>query len=189
MGWEENIKQHQFTSDQSREEAAKNGAKGGIKSGQSRRQKRMFMDTARKVLKMRPDIDRKTLEKMGYTDKSDPQIRLIIVLALAQKAMKGDAKSAALLMEMVGEDSASIAAQERIELEREKMMLSVGGAMRNPNGEQIADDDPDETTTDDGPMIDLSRLTDDELRQYEAVCQMIRDKCEVKRNDETPETV
>ncbi len=184
MGWEENIKQHQFTSDQSREEAAKNGAKGGVKSGQSRRQKRMFMDTARKVLKMKPDIDRKTLAKMGYTDKADPQIRLIIVLSLAQKAMKGDAKSAALLMEMVGEDSASIAAQERIELEREKMMLSVGGAMRNPNGEQDDGTDPDEQSADEGPMIDLSKLTDDELRQYEAVCQMLRDKCEVKRNED-----
>ena len=124
VGWEENIKQHQFTSDQSHEEAAKNGSKGGKKSGQSRRQKRVFMDTARKVLKMKPQIDRKTLEKMGYTGDADPQVALIIVMAMAQKAMKGDVRSAALLMEMIGEDATSVAAQERLELEREKMRLN-----------------------------------------------------------------
>ncbi len=124
MGWEENIKQHQFTSDQSREEAAKNGSKGGKKSGQSRRRKKIFMDTARKVLKMKPKIDRKTLEKMGYSGDADPQVALIIVMAMAQKAMKGDTRSAALLMEMIGEDATSVAAQERIELEREKMRLN-----------------------------------------------------------------
>lgn len=124
VGWEENIKQHQFTSDQSREEAAKNGSKGGKKSEQSRRQKRIFMDTARKVLKMKPNVDRKTLEKMGYSGDADPQVALIIVMAMAQKAMKGDARSAALLMEMIGEDATSVAAQERLELEREKMRLN-----------------------------------------------------------------
>ena len=124
VGWEENIKQHQFTSDQSREEAAKNGSKGGKKSGQSRRQKRVFMDTARKVLKMKPQIDRKTFEKMGYSGDADPQVALIIVMAMAQKAMKGDVRSAALLMEMIGEDATSVAAQERLELEREKMRLN-----------------------------------------------------------------
>ena len=82
------------------------------------------MDTARKVLKMKPNVDRKTLEKMGYSGDADPQVALIIVMAMAQKAMKGDVRSAALLMEMIGEDATSVAAQERLELEREKMRLN-----------------------------------------------------------------
>ena len=39
-----------FTSDQSREKAAKNGAAGGIASGKARREKKTLADALRKVL-------------------------------------------------------------------------------------------------------------------------------------------
>lgn len=47
---EQNIKPYEFTSDQSREEAAKNGAKGGIASGKARRERRLIADILRGVL-------------------------------------------------------------------------------------------------------------------------------------------
>lgn len=151
---------------------------GGIKSGEARRRKKQFRETAAMVLEMKPDIDAKVLRKMGYTKSAAPTTQLIMVLALAQKAMKGDVKAAALLLEMTGEDARSTAARDRLEIEREKMLLSVGGAIRAEDVEQDQRiiREPDE------PMIDLSTLTDDELAQYQAACELVRKKGEVKEN-------
>ena len=44
MANDENIAAYRFTSDQSREEAAKNGRKGGIASGEAKRRKKALSD-------------------------------------------------------------------------------------------------------------------------------------------------
>ena len=68
MANEQNLKP--FTSDQSREEATKNGRKGGIASGEARRRSKSFKEAAEYVLNQlvdRKDKDGNVLDKItGY---------------------------------------------------------------------------------------------------------------------------
>lgn len=94
-----------FTSEQSHEEAKKNGSKGGIASGVARRRKRSMRDAAEYYLSL-PVMDKKAIsrfEKDGIeTDDIDNQMAIIV--GLARTAMRGDSKAAKLLMEMLGEN-------------------------------------------------------------------------------------
>lgn len=82
-----------FTSEQSREEAVKNGAKGGIKSGEVRRARRDI----RKALEA-------LLEK-DYQDKSGNVMSGTEAIALKQmeKAMKGDSRAFEIIRDTIGQ--------------------------------------------------------------------------------------
>ena len=82
-----------FTSDQSHEEAVKNGAKGGIRSGEVRRQKRDL----RRALEI-------LLEK-DFKDRSGNNISgaEVITAKLFEKAMKGDVRAFETLRDTVGQ--------------------------------------------------------------------------------------
>ena len=102
---EQNIIPHQFTSAQSREEAAKNGRKGGQASGAARRAKRDAKLIAQQVLSMKPNLPPATLDmmvRMGMSEKTKPDMRMIASLAIMQRAMKGDHK--AYVYRLVDED-------------------------------------------------------------------------------------
>lgn len=91
MANEQNLRP--FTSDQSREEAAKNGAKGGKASGEARAAKRDL----RKAIEA-------LLEK-DYTDKDGKTLSGAEVLALKQmeKALRGDTKAFEVLRDTAGQ--------------------------------------------------------------------------------------
>lgn len=91
MANEQNLRP--FTSDQSREEAVKNGAAGGIASGQSRREKRDL----RRALEM-------LLEK-EYKDKAGNSLTgtEAISAKLFEQAMKGNIKAFETLRDTVGQ--------------------------------------------------------------------------------------
>lgn len=91
MANEQNLRP--FTSDQSREEAKKNGAKGGIASGKARREKADLRKIAQMVLEM--DVKAK-----DGTMKSGAEA---ITLAQLQKALKGDAKAFEVLRDTAGQ--------------------------------------------------------------------------------------
>lgn len=98
IGWckmanEQNLIPHQFTSDQSREQAAINGRKGGKASGKARREKRLLRDALQELL------DRE------YTDKSGNVADGTTVLAtqLFKKAQKGDLRAWQILRDTVGQ--------------------------------------------------------------------------------------
>ena len=64
MANEQNLKP--FTSDQSREEAKKNGAKGGVASGIARKKKRALKDTIEMIMRLGVDDNTKRiLEQLG----------------------------------------------------------------------------------------------------------------------------
>lgn len=89
---EDNLKP--FTSEQSREEAAKNGAKGGIASGEARRKKRDLKLAMQALLEA--DVkDKRTGEVMSGAE--------AIALAQYRKAMKGDAKAFELVRDTSGQ--------------------------------------------------------------------------------------
>lgn len=88
MANEENLTP--FTSDQSREEAVKNGQKGGIASGQARRQKKTLSELAKMIAENpAPTAAKKKLTKMGISDE-DANNNACIVAAVYDKAVKGN---------------------------------------------------------------------------------------------------
>ena len=73
-----------FTSDQSREEAAKNGSKGGRASGKARRK-------------------RKTLKEELLLMLAEGDTQQSVTLALIEKAMSGDTKAFEVIRDTIGE--------------------------------------------------------------------------------------
>lgn len=90
MANEENLKP--FTSEQSREEAVKNGRKGGIKSGEVRRQKKLLKDYLQDVL------DDKVKVKDKEIDTAEA-----ITIKLVQQAMKGNVKAYTTIRDTLGQ--------------------------------------------------------------------------------------
>lgn len=89
----ENLIGHEFTSDQNREEAAKNGRKGGRASGKARRERK----------RMREVIDELMARK--YVDASGSEIDGVTALMtrIYRQAMDGDMRAAIFLRDTVGE--------------------------------------------------------------------------------------
>lgn len=91
MANEENLKP--FKPGRSSEEAAKNGRKGGIASGQSRRQKKTLSELAKMIAENpAPTAAKKKLTKMGISDE-DANNNACIVAAVYDKATKGNMKA------------------------------------------------------------------------------------------------
>ena len=99
---EENLKP--FTSNQSREEAVKNGQKGGIKSGEVRREKKQLKDCMSTLLGL--DIKDpqmlNTFEQMGIDDKSN---KMLVTLGLFNAAVSGDVKAFKEIRNLIDEDN------------------------------------------------------------------------------------
>lgn len=88
MANEENLKP--FKPGRSREEAVRNGQKGGIASGQSRRQKKTLSELAKMIAENpAPTTAKKKLTKMGISD-DDANNNACIVAAVYDKAIKGN---------------------------------------------------------------------------------------------------
>lgn len=110
-----------FTSDQSREEAAKNGRKGGIKSGEARRRKRNLRAAMKAVLAL-PVQDTETwnaLSALGV-DPADIDNQTAIVCALMSRAMAGDAAAFKEIRSLLGEDNDA----ERVKIQKKQLELS-----------------------------------------------------------------
>lgn len=104
MANEQNLKP--FTSDQSREEAKKNGAKGGIASGKARRRKRSLKEAADLYLSL-PVSDKRRWNKIArkYVDPEDVDNQMAMIIGLTEAATAGDARAANVLVKLLGEDS------------------------------------------------------------------------------------
>lgn len=88
MANEENLKP--FKPGRSSEEAVKNGQKGGIASGQSRRQKKTLSELAKMIAENpAPAAAKKKLAKMGISDE-DANNNACIAAAVYDKAIKGN---------------------------------------------------------------------------------------------------
>ena len=92
MANNENLKP--FTSDQSREEAKKNGQIGGIKSGEARRAKKT-MKAMLDYLLEKEIVNKKTGNKISTKE--------AICTAIMSKALKGDVKAWAEIRDTIGE--------------------------------------------------------------------------------------
>lgn len=89
----ENLKGHEFTSDQNREEAAKNGRKGGRASGEARRRRKAFAEAFEVLL------------QREFTDRNGNQLTGVDAIAARtfQAAMDGDLKAMQIIRDTCGE--------------------------------------------------------------------------------------
>ena len=107
MANEQNIIPYQFTSEQSREEAAKNGAKGGIASGIARRRKRSLREAADYFLSL-PVTDTDTFNRLVLDGLNPEDIdnQMALIVGLTKAAAAGDSKAAKVLADFLGEGDA-----------------------------------------------------------------------------------
>lgn len=98
MANEQNLKP--FTSDQDREEAAKNGRKGGIESGKTRR----LQSAIKKALESKASSAefKELFENFGIEEGSR-DYATAIGCAVIQKAAKGDLSAAGFVRDTIGE--------------------------------------------------------------------------------------
>ena len=96
-----------FTSEQSRDEAKKNGSKGGIASGKARREKKAMKDTLATLLSMplKDDqaVDVENIKSIAALKGKNITVQEAIMLAQIQKAMKGDTKAAEYIRDTSGQ--------------------------------------------------------------------------------------
>ena len=97
-----------FTSEQSREEAVRNGSKGGKASGESRRKRKLLKDSMNVLLNLpvRNTRDYNALVKMGIPIEDIDNSQLV-VLALFNQAKKGDIAAIKELRNLIGEDGSN----------------------------------------------------------------------------------
>ena len=105
-----------FTSNQSREEAKKNGAKGGKKSGEVRRKRKAMKEQMEMLLSL-PFKQSEALEFMQYLgikeDNLDNQMALIV--AMYSKALKGDVQAINTIREVV-QDEKTVKDEDRVQI-------------------------------------------------------------------------
>ena len=90
-------------SQRSPSEVRANSSKGGIKSGQVRRQKKTVADYLKKWADGEvSEKNKKALEALGLSEEATN--RTLLVVPLIQKASKGDTKALQMALELLGED-------------------------------------------------------------------------------------
>jgi len=101
-----------FTSDQSREEAVKNGKKGGIASGQARRQRKTLAQIGDMIggLDIKSEKNREIMRKAGITDE-DMINDVGMIFRLNMKAQNGDTKAIELLSKLRGQFKEQVSAE------------------------------------------------------------------------------
>lgn len=105
-----------FTSNQSREEAKRNGQKGGQKSGEVRRQRKAMKEQFEMLLSL-PFKQKKQLnfiKDLGIEeDNLDNQMALIV--AMYGKALKGDVQAFNTIREVV-QDEKTVKDEDRVQI-------------------------------------------------------------------------
>lgn len=95
MANEQNLKP--FTSGQSREEAAKNGKKGGTASGVARREKKAMKETLEMLLSLQMKagkaVNIETVKSIAALKGKNVTVQEAILLAQIKKAVKGDTRA------------------------------------------------------------------------------------------------
>lgn len=135
---ENNIAPYRFTSDQSRDEAAKNGQIGGIASGVSRRRKKSLKATMRAILDLpvgtREDFAR--LAELGV-DQEDYNNQTVMLAGLFRSAAKGNVKAVREIRSILQEQTETpLEAKER-KLRAEKAAIELKATKSDPNEDAI----------------------------------------------------
>ena len=144
-----------FTTNQSREEAVKNGRKGGKASGKARRRKADFRKTLNLLLTAEIDNEewKPVLEALGV----ECTLESALLMAQIKEAMRGNTKAAYFVAQYAGQNAQTAADDkeqqrrtERMEADTEKIRRSSGNTENEDEGVEIINDAPEETSQDIG---------------------------------------
>lgn len=115
MANEQNLKP--FTSEQNREEAKKNGKKGGIKSGEVRRERKKFKETMEMLLKIniKDDKTKNTLKAFGIED-NEMNNQTLLMVGLFKAAMNGNVNAYKEIQTMIENTNNSNENIQRIQI-------------------------------------------------------------------------
>lgn len=95
-----------FTSDQDREEAKKNGKKGGVASGEVRRAKKSMQELAKIILNLSIENGEihsvENIQSIAETKGKNLTVDQAILLKQVEKALKGDLQSATFIRDTSG---------------------------------------------------------------------------------------
>ena len=113
----ENIKPYEFTSDQNREEAAKNGRKGGIASGKARRKKASMERAFKRVFESDiPAAAKMQIETLtGQLDDEDDTLLTATFAITAKEALSGDQRAVRNILEFAKFLNDKVTVDETIE--------------------------------------------------------------------------
>lgn len=105
-----------FTSNQSREEAKKNGAKGGKKSGEVRRKRKAMKEQMEMLLSL-PFKQSEALDFMQYLgiEEDDLDNQMALIVAMYSKALKGDVQAFNTIREVV-QDEKTVKDEDRVQI-------------------------------------------------------------------------
>lgn len=109
-----------YTSDQSREEAKKNGRKGGIASGEARRRKKSMQELAKIVNSLPLSAQNEKVLPEQLKENADATYQIAFVLKVYTQAMKGDVKAMKLWLDMSNAYS-----EEKNKLEIKKLKAEI----------------------------------------------------------------
>ena len=110
-----------FDSNQSREEAKKNGRKGGIASGESKRRKKSMRESFETLFATQaPDKYVKAFKKQGVEIPDDLTMEQSMILSMTLKAMAGDARMASLILDITGDKHSDKLREKELELKEKQ---------------------------------------------------------------------
>ena len=124
----ENLKKGEATQFRSGEEAARNGGKGGVASGASRRRKKSMKAALKTMLDM-PVTSKELQQKMrllGVPD-GDSTYQMAVMVAMLNQAMKGNVKAAYFCRDTIGESPSDQIRREELKLSKAKFEYEKAG--------------------------------------------------------------
>lgn len=103
MSNEQNLIPFDERTESEQREIARNG---GIASGAARRRKRSMKDAADYYLSL-PETDKRTVNRMlrDQIEPEDIDNQMAVVVGITEQAKRGDARAAAILLKMLGEEA------------------------------------------------------------------------------------
>lgn len=111
------------------EEARKNGALGGKKSGESKRRKKELAEYLKLWSEMAPkDKDLSVLKKI-FPENTELSNKALLVIPLIKKASSGDLKAIDMIVKLLGEDRKLEAEIERLKAENELLKSGNGSLL------------------------------------------------------------
>ena len=108
-----------FTSEQNREEAKKNGVKGGIASGEARRRKKTMRELA-VIVNSLPLSSKNKIQLPDGIKEDEMTFQMGFIIKVYQQALKGDTKAMKLWI-----DLSNILDEEHLKLENKKLKAEI----------------------------------------------------------------
>lgn len=159
-----------FTSDQSHDEAVKNGRKGGVASGTARRRKKTMRQTLNILLSTGLDVsEQKFAEKVTPRllafgiNVEDATYQDVLLAGILIKALRGDVRAAEFIRDTGGDNPHLDLKKQELKLRKEELRFRREQESRKTEDRKAA---AVETVP---RQIDLSGVTDEELEALDEI--------------------